>query len=182
MEKIIQALAETNIPTIITVSGIALLFLALAGRFGTYIEIKKERQNAAAVVGGLLLLIGVTIYAYPLVMDENGAGSGSQSAGGSTGTTATPLPPRPSSQARWIIAGSFSSKPAADQRLAALANAQIDALTVTSDLYDFLCPGYFTVMVLAPDREAMLAMLEKVRTVEPSAFPRNPTTFDRGVC
>ena len=178
MEKIIQALAETNIPTIITVSGIALLFLALAGRFGTYIEIAKERQNAAAVVGGLLLLIGVSVYAYPIISEDNARASGPSQ----PGATPAPQPRTSGSQSRWIIAGSFSSKPAADQRLEALANVEINAITVSSDAYDFLCPGYFTVMVLAPDREKMLALLEEVRVVEPSAFPRNPATFNRETC
>jgi hypothetical protein len=181
VEKIIQALAETNIPTIITVSGIALLFLALAGRFGTYIEIKAERQNAAAAVGGILLLIGVAIYAYPLISEEKAQASVAPSSVTPAETGPVVVPPA-SPQLRWIMAGSFSSKVAATLRHNALAAAEIDAITVESDHYDFLCPGFFTVMVLAPNRDAMRTLLADVREVEPTAYPRNPATFNRNTC
>lgn len=173
MKEILSVLSETSIPTIVIVSGIAMLFLALAGRFGTYVEIKTERQKAAAYVGAILFATGIAIHAYPLLsadslVERSTLGSEQTGAGGT--------------QSRWIIAGSFSTPSAAASRFDALSAAGINAITVDSNEYDFLCPGYFTVMVLAPNRDTMIALLEDVREVEASAFPRNPATFSREAC
>lgn len=71
MDDLFKTLVETNIPTLLTISGIILLFLALAGRFGAYIEIKEERQKFTMVAGVLLLLAGISLHVYPTVLDDD---------------------------------------------------------------------------------------------------------------
>ena len=169
MEKIIVALTDTSVPTIITVSGIALLFLALAGRFGTYIEIRTERQNMAVLLGSLLFLTGVGLHAYPLLNEPSNPSS---SARGHSN----------SSSMMFVLAGSYTIESNAEAQKQVLRANGIDAIVGNSEDYDFLCPGYFSVMVLAPNLEATGELLEKVRAIVPGAYPRNPATFDPSIC
>lgn len=61
MEDIIKALKDTPIPTILVVAGIVFLLLAIAGQLAGRIIVPSERQPWAAVIGGVLLVIGVTL-------------------------------------------------------------------------------------------------------------------------
>lgn len=71
MDKLFEALVDTNIPTLLTISGIALLFLALAGRFGAYIEIKEERQKFTLMAGVLLLIAGIALHVMPSFLSSD---------------------------------------------------------------------------------------------------------------
>ena len=61
MEHVINALKDTPIPTILVVAGIVFLLLAIAGQLAGRIIVSSERQPWAAVIGGVLLVIGVTL-------------------------------------------------------------------------------------------------------------------------
>jgi hypothetical protein len=61
MEDIIKALKDTPIPTILVVAGIVFLLLAIAGQLSGRIVVAPDRQRWAAVIGGVLLVIGVTL-------------------------------------------------------------------------------------------------------------------------
>ncbi|MEM6386790.1 MAG: hypothetical protein AAF718_11205 [Pseudomonadota bacterium] len=172
MDKIIQALADTSIPTIVTVSGVALLFLALVGKFGTYVEIPAKRQNLAAGFGAALLLVGVSLHLLPIL---SGGSEGDRAEGPSSPTSNN-------GSIRWIMAGSYSIRESAVGRQQDLLDKGINAITVESDEYDFLCPGFFAVIVLSPNLAHLQAELPKVRAVVPDAYPRNPATFNRDAC
>ena len=168
MNETIQALSDINVPTALVIFGIVLLFLGLAGRFGTYVEIRKERQNLVAMVGAVILIAGVGLSTYAAL-----------------GLPDEPDPdPRPvaSNPIRWIMAGSYSIRESALAQQDLLLDKNINAIVVKSEQYEFLCPGYFTVMVLSPNLDATGPLLEKVREVIPDAYPRNPNTFDPATC
>jgi hypothetical protein len=65
MESIISALKDTPIPTIMVVAGIAFLLLAIAGQLAGRIVVAPERQRWAAIIGGALLAIGITLHVVP---------------------------------------------------------------------------------------------------------------------
>jgi hypothetical protein len=65
VEAIIAALKETPIPTILVVSGIVFLLLSIAGQLVGRIVVPPERQREAAIIGGLLLVVGVALNVAP---------------------------------------------------------------------------------------------------------------------
>jgi hypothetical protein len=67
MESALTALKDTPIPTILVVAGIMFLLLAIAGQLAGRIAVAPERQRWAAVIGGGLLAIGVTLHIVPQV-------------------------------------------------------------------------------------------------------------------
>ncbi|MEM6480409.1 MAG: hypothetical protein AAF922_05985 [Pseudomonadota bacterium] len=116
MEKLFQSLVETNIPTLLTISGIALLFLALAGRFGAYIEIREERQKFTLILGALLLIAGIGLHVFPAVVE-----GGPQPP--SAGNPGTPSPGvTRADTVNWIQAGSFQTPGRADDFAQMLSN------------------------------------------------------------
>ncbi|MEM1287343.1 MAG: SPOR domain-containing protein [Pseudomonadota bacterium] len=187
MEGIVKTLVETNIATIIAISGIALLFLSFAGKFGTYIEIKADRQNMATVAGVGLLLLGVGLHAYPRLTTADAAtGPGSEtetnpiigevdpptdesgpSIDASTDTT-------PTVERRFFIqAGSFSFEDSAQAVRSELVENGVVAFVAPSETFEFLCPGLYVVLVTAPsDQQGMRELLTQVKEVAPDAFPR----------
>ncbi len=172
MDDIIRALSEINVPTALVIFGIVLLFLGLAGKFGTYVEIRKERQNLVAVVGAVILLAGVGLYAYAALGLNDEA----------TRVTDDDASPSGATSIRWVMAGSYGVRDSAARQQQRLLDKGINAILVNSEDYDFLCPGFHTVMVLSPNLAATGPLLEKVREVIPDAYPRNPNTFDPSTC
>jgi hypothetical protein len=67
MESVMTALKDTPIPTILVIAGIAFLLLSIAGQLAGRIAVAPERQRWAAIIGGGLLAIGVTLHVVPQV-------------------------------------------------------------------------------------------------------------------
>ena len=65
MDSIILLLKETPIPTILVVSGIVFLFLALAGQIAGKLEVSPARQKWAAATGAVFLGVGLLLYLAP---------------------------------------------------------------------------------------------------------------------
>jgi len=59
---ILKLLANTPIPTILVAAGLFFLFLAIGGQFGAKIVTDKVKQQYAAALGGICLLLGLAIY------------------------------------------------------------------------------------------------------------------------
>jgi hypothetical protein len=64
-EGILKALQGTPIPTILVVAGIVFLLLSIAGQLAGRIVVPPERQRQAAIIGGLLLVVGVALNIAP---------------------------------------------------------------------------------------------------------------------
>lgn len=65
MDSIIGLLKDTPIPTILVVSGIIFLFLALAGSVAGKLEMPPTRQKWSAVVSLVLITTGLLLYVAP---------------------------------------------------------------------------------------------------------------------
>ncbi len=61
----LKYLQQTPLPTILVVAGIVFLLLALAGGITGQITIPRERQKWSAVIGGVLLVVGILIQVIP---------------------------------------------------------------------------------------------------------------------
>lgn len=59
MDALVEALGKTPLPTILVVAGIVFLFLAVGGQLGARISTRKLRPAYTAILGALLLLIGI---------------------------------------------------------------------------------------------------------------------------
>jgi hypothetical protein len=81
MGDILNAIKGTPIPTIIVIGGIALLFLGLVGGISGKIQVPRERQKLAAIIGGVLIAIGIILH---LV---SGSAPSSEDAGVPSGTS-----------------------------------------------------------------------------------------------
>jgi hypothetical protein len=66
MDSVIALLQETPIPTILVVSGLIFLFLALAGKISGKLEMPPERQKWSGVASAVLLSTGLLLYILPL--------------------------------------------------------------------------------------------------------------------
>ena len=67
MDSILTALKDTPIPTILVVAGIVFLLLSIAGQLAGRIAVPPERQRQAAIIGCLLVLVGLTLHVAPLL-------------------------------------------------------------------------------------------------------------------
>lgn len=65
MDSLIALLQDTPIPTILVVSGIVFLFLALAGQIAGKLEVPPARQKWAAAIGAIFLGVGLLLYLAP---------------------------------------------------------------------------------------------------------------------
>lgn len=170
---------DANVPTILILCGIGILFLSLIGRFGTFIEIRKERQKPASIVGGLLLLVGLGLHVAPMPGDPNFSNPPSNPA---PTPAPTPAPAASGDFGLWIIAGSFKFEAGANDQRSKIEDIGVPALKVKSDDYSFLCPGYHSVIVPVPGPDAFDALLQKVQTVERTAFGRENKPINRETC
>lgn len=66
MDHFLAALKDTPIPTILVVAGIAFLLLSVAGHLAGKIVVSPERQRWAALIGGVLTVLGISLYIIPL--------------------------------------------------------------------------------------------------------------------
>jgi hypothetical protein len=65
VEGILKALQGTPIPTSLVVAGIAFLLLSVAGQLVGRVSVPPERQRRAAIIGGLLLVVGLALDVSP---------------------------------------------------------------------------------------------------------------------
>lgn len=86
MDTLIAVLKDTPIPTILVISGIIFLFLALAGSVAGKLEMPPARQKWSAMVSFILLTAGMLLYITPGV-PQSGVPQSSEAA-----PSATPLP------------------------------------------------------------------------------------------
>ena len=66
MEELVLALQNTPLPTILVVAGILFWLLSLSGGFVGKIAIPKTRQSQAAIIGTIMLLLGITVHIIPV--------------------------------------------------------------------------------------------------------------------
>ena len=59
VEQILTAIGQTPLPNLLVVGGLVFLFLAIVGKVGAKIVVSEQRQKAAAVIGAVLLLLGL---------------------------------------------------------------------------------------------------------------------------
>ena len=71
MDSILTALKDTPIPTILVVSGIAFLLLSIAGQLAGRIAVPPERQRQAAIIGCLLVVVGLPLHVAPLLRSSS---------------------------------------------------------------------------------------------------------------
>ena len=62
----LQALQGTSVPNLLVIAGFALILLAFVGRIGAVIALSPKRQKWAGIVGTLLLIFGVGLFALPV--------------------------------------------------------------------------------------------------------------------
>jgi hypothetical protein len=65
MDSVIAALKDTPVPTILVVAGIVFLLLSIAGQLAGRIAVPPERQRQAAMIGGLLVVVGIALHVAP---------------------------------------------------------------------------------------------------------------------
>ena len=65
VKEIVEARQSTPIPTILVVAGIVFLLLSIASQLAGRIVVPPERQRQAAIIGGLLLVVGVALNIAP---------------------------------------------------------------------------------------------------------------------
>lgn len=63
--EIIKHLADTPLPTILVIAGIAFLFIAIGGSLGAAIVTTLVRRDLAAFAGSILLVTGVALWLVP---------------------------------------------------------------------------------------------------------------------
>ena len=61
----LQALQNTPVPNLLVIAGFILLLLAFVGKIGAIIELPRERQKWAAIIGALLLFFGIGLFLVP---------------------------------------------------------------------------------------------------------------------
>jgi hypothetical protein len=94
----LQALENAPMPSLLVIGGLVFLSLALIGRLGVWIDLTKERQKWAGIVGALLLIFGVGLHIVPPAPSPSGGQSAKAEptpvAQSDTRTlTSTPVPP-----------------------------------------------------------------------------------------
>jgi hypothetical protein len=130
MDSIITALKDTPIPTILVVAGIVFLLLSIAGQLAGRIAVPPERQRQAAIIGCLLVVVGLALHVTPSLRSpskppegppaprpEPPSGKMSSSSTPETppSTPSSPLPPEPTTQLLKV-----ESLPSLDARVTAL--------------------------------------------------------------
>jgi hypothetical protein len=65
VDSLLTLLVDTPIPTVLVVSGVIFLFLALAGQIAGKLELPPTRQKWAAVAGAVFLGAGILLYLAP---------------------------------------------------------------------------------------------------------------------
>ncbi len=68
--EILKILQHTKIPNLLVILGFVFLLIAFVGRIGTIIELPRERQKWAGLIGGIFLLFGIGLFALPIEENE----------------------------------------------------------------------------------------------------------------
>jgi hypothetical protein len=58
----VQHVLNAPVPSLLILAGAICLLLGLIGKVGAYVDLDGYRQKVAAVIGGLLLVIGLVLY------------------------------------------------------------------------------------------------------------------------
>ena len=69
--KILQGFEETSVPSVLVAGGVLFLFLAVGGRFGVGGE--GVSRKISATIGAILLILGLGLYAVPVIVDGHNA-------------------------------------------------------------------------------------------------------------
>jgi hypothetical protein len=182
MESAFAALKDTPIPTILVIAGIVFLLLAIAGQLAGRIAVAPERQRWAAIIGGLLLVIGVVLHVLPqLKLTSRGTEEVAplQSPGVSPSTRP---PPEPSVQAL------TEEKEPNDEKTTATViteGTMVRGLIATGQDQDFFrinpsgsktrvilrtqSAGFISMVIVYDDLEKLLAM-HAATVLEPATF------------
>lgn len=59
--KIVVELSKTPLPNVLVIGGLFFIFLSIVGKFGANVVVNPKKQTFAAVLGVVLLVIGITI-------------------------------------------------------------------------------------------------------------------------
>ncbi|MDH5571808.1 MAG: hypothetical protein OEY89_08590 [Gammaproteobacteria bacterium] len=61
----IETLSHTPMPTILVISGLFFVFLAISGGVSGKVQVPLNRQRQSAIAGGILIILGLCIYIIP---------------------------------------------------------------------------------------------------------------------
>ena len=65
--EILNVLQSTPLPIILVVGGLALFILSVVSRIGGKVIVTTKRQKSAAILGGILLALGIILYLLPSI-------------------------------------------------------------------------------------------------------------------
>jgi hypothetical protein len=65
MEDVLSTLADTPIPTILVISGVIFLVLAISDQIAGKISVNPGARKYAALIGGILVVTGIALYLVP---------------------------------------------------------------------------------------------------------------------
>jgi len=65
MDDLFGAIHDTPLPTVLVVAGVIFWVLAVAGSIAGKVRVEPGRQRAAAVVGSVLIALGLVLYVVP---------------------------------------------------------------------------------------------------------------------
>ena len=68
--EILNTLRDTPLPTLLVGAGVLFLVLALVSQLGRYVKMPAQRQKYAAVLGGVLLVVGIGLHLAPASLPE----------------------------------------------------------------------------------------------------------------
>lgn len=131
MDSLIGLLKDTPIPTILVVSGIIFLFLALAGSVAGKLEMPPARQKWSAVVSFVLLSAGLLLYVLPGSREAEMVATSPQGSPGLTNQPSAPTAPPTAPPAELAAA-----VPAASMATASMVTA-VDPAELEGCLADF---------------------------------------------
>src|SRR6185295_8725006 len=90
--ELLKILRDTPLPTFLVIAGIFFLVLALVSQIGNYVTMPPQRQKIAAILGGVLLVLGVGLYLVPAPQHPQSQGTQMTEATGPQQPSAPPLP------------------------------------------------------------------------------------------
>jgi hypothetical protein len=93
--EMLKILRDTPLPTFLVIAGIFFLVLALVSQIGNYVTMPVQRQKVAAILGAVLLILGVGLYLVPAPQHLQPQGSQMAAATGPQQPSAPSLPSLP---------------------------------------------------------------------------------------
>lgn len=156
MDTLVAVLKDTPIPTILVVSGIIFLFLALAGSVAGKLEMPPARQKWSAAVSFVLLTTGMLLYITPAA-PQSGVPPSREGV-----SSATPLPVAATQPAAPTAAlGSQGSSQPALASSGALEGCLADFFTgIPAERIASLEVGAGSELITAPDQPSGIVLEE----------------------